>query len=272
MSDLLVRLIGWPATILHGDPCVLDRWLWVRRHLRAPGARTFDAGSGNGGFAMYAAKRGNDTLALSFSTDEVAAAERRASALGIERVRFRVGDLRRLDQLAGELGTFDQIICLEVVEHIRDDAKLIRDLAQLLRPGGRLLLTTPSAAHRALWSEALSQTEDGGHVRWGYSHEEMVRLFGRAGLRVVGQGYVSGAVSQRLTNVMRRAQRVSLVLGWALVAPLRVLQVLDRPITWLLGWPPLCIAVVGERDAQISSESVGAVQAAASADAGLARG
>jgi 2-polyprenyl-3-methyl-5-hydroxy-6-metoxy-1,4-benzoquinol methylase len=248
MSDLLVRAIGWPATILHGDPCVLDRWVWVRRHLRAPGVRTLDAGAGNGGFAMYAGRRGNPTLGLSLSIDEITVAERRAAALGIQNVGFRVGDLRRLDVLADELGTFAQVLCLEVAEHIRDDAKLIGDLAQILQPGGRLLLTTPFAEHRPLWSEALSETEDGGHVRWGYTHEEMATLFAAAGLRVVTQEYVSGVVSQRLTNLMRRAQRVNFVLGWALVAPLRILQALDRPMTRMLAWPPLCIAVVGERE------------------------
>jgi SAM-dependent methyltransferase len=247
VSDLLVRLIGWPALILHGDPCVTDRWIWLRRRLRRPGARTLDAGAGNGGFAIYAARLGNETLGLSFAPEELPAARRRAATIGVDTVEFRVGDLRRLDEVAGELGRFDQIVCLEVAEHVRDDGKLIRDLAGLLNPDGRLLLTTPSREHRALWSERLSETEDGGHVRWGYSHEEMSALFTAAGLRMVEQGYVSGVVSQKLTNAMRRAQRVSFAGGWAVVAPLRVLQALDRPLTRLLDWPPLCIAVVGER-------------------------
>lgn len=247
MSDSLLRAIGWPATILHGDPCVLDRWAWVRRWLRGPGLRTLDAGAGNGGFAMYAAKRGNETVGLSFSPEEVSNASRRATLLQLQDVRFRVGDLRQLDELAGELGSFDQILCLEVAEHIRDDAKLLRDLAGMLRPGGRLLLTTPDAGHRALWSETVSDQEDGGHVRWGYGHDEMALLFANAGLRVIAQDHVSGVVSQLLTNLMRRAQQVHVTLGWAVVMPLRPLQILDRPLTRLLRWPPLCIALVGER-------------------------
>lgn len=101
--------------------------------------------------------------------------------------------------------------------------------------------------HRPLWGETLSDEEDGGHVRWGYGHEEMARLFAAAGLRVIAQEHVSGVVSQRITDLMRRAQQVHLTLGWAVVLPLRLLQVLDRPLTRLLHWPLLCIAVVGER-------------------------
>jgi 2-polyprenyl-3-methyl-5-hydroxy-6-metoxy-1,4-benzoquinol methylase len=248
VSDLLVRLIGWPALILHGDPCVMDRWIWVRRRLRGPGARTLDAGAGNGGFAIYAARQGNETLGLSFEPAELEAARRRAAALGVDRVEFRVADLRRLHELSTDLGRFDQILCLEVAEHIRDDRKLIADLGGLLNPGGQLLLTAPSVEHRPLWRESLSEHEDGGHVRWGYSHQELTRLFADAGLRIVERGYVSGFISQKLTNLMRRAQRVSVVAGWALVAPLRVLRALDRPVSRVLGWPPLCVAAVGERE------------------------
>ena len=34
MSDLLVRLFGWRATLVHGDPLVYDRWRWINRRLR----------------------------------------------------------------------------------------------------------------------------------------------------------------------------------------------------------------------------------------------
>ena len=74
MSDLVLRLLGWPSLLIHGDPLVLDRWLWVRRYLRRPKARTFDAGCGNGGFSVYAARAGNEVVAASFSAREQDAA------------------------------------------------------------------------------------------------------------------------------------------------------------------------------------------------------
>lgn len=32
-KSILVKLLGFPATLIHGDPLVLDRWLWLRRYL-----------------------------------------------------------------------------------------------------------------------------------------------------------------------------------------------------------------------------------------------
>jgi ubiquinone/menaquinone biosynthesis C-methylase UbiE len=246
MSDLLVRAFGWRATMVHGDPCVLDRWMFARRHVRGGGARTLDAGAGNGGFAMMAASRGNSVVGLSFSRDEMQRAQQRATMTRARQVSFKVGDLRELPQFSDELGTFDQILCLEVIEHITQDALLIKRLAGLLRPGGRLIISTPSADHRALLGECVSSTEDGGHVRWGYRPERVAQIVEAAGLTVVEQGEVSGYVSQKLTNVMRRGQRIHRGLGWLMVLPLRPLQLLDRPITRARHWPYLCVTAVAE--------------------------
>ena len=244
--DVLVYLFGWPALVLQQDPPTWDRWRWLRSQLRSGSLRTLDAGSGSGAFAIYAAERGNVVLGLSFDEAANARATRRAALLGVRRVGFRKADLRQLDLIAPELGAFDQILCLETIEHVADDAKLLADLAALLRPGGRLLLTTPSAEHRPLVGEAVSSTEDGGHVRWGYTAARLGELLAGAGLELVSEQYLSGIVTQGITNTSRRLARM---LGphaaWVLTAPLRLFACLDRPVTKLLRTPWLAVAVVG---------------------------
>ncbi len=96
MSDSLIKAFGWRALLIHGDPCVLDRWLWLRRHLRKGALRTFDAGCGNGAFSIYAALEGNEVLAASFSEREQDDARRRAELVGATGIDFRLLDLREL--------------------------------------------------------------------------------------------------------------------------------------------------------------------------------
>ena len=246
MRDLLLRSLGWRSLLLHGDPCVLDRWLWLRVHLKRGPARTFDAGCGNGVFSVYAARSGNEVVAASFSTAELERARRRAERLRVRGIRFRPLDLREIDAHRSELGRFDQIICLETIEHVGDDAALLRSLATLLEPGGTLLLSAPFADHRPLYSEEREPRadEDGSHVRYGYSREQLRELVEHAGLRLHSEELVSGVVSQQVTNLMRwLTVRIGRPLAWLLVLPLRPLAVLDRPLTRLLRVPGLSIAV-----------------------------
>jgi SAM-dependent methyltransferase len=246
--DPLVRLLGWRALLLHGDPVAFDRWLWVR-HKLAPGpVATLDAGTGNGAFAMYAATRGNDVTGVSDFPPSLAKAERRARMSGLDRVSFRALDLRQLDRHAGELGPYDQVLCFEVIEHILDDRKLLRDLAAVIRPGGRLMITTPYLHHIPYFDEHVSEVEDGGHVRVGYTHEQMDALLADAGFRVASRDYLSGAVSQALNNLMQRGNHLAPHLGWAATFPLRVLRPLDRPLTKLRRRPYLSIAVEAVRE------------------------
>lgn len=250
MRNVLVRLLGWPATVLHGDPMMVDRWRWLRRHLQGGPLRTLDAGCGSGAFTLYAARRGNAALGLSWDEGCNRVARERARILGLEGVEFLDCDLRELDRHANALGRFDQIICMETIEHIRDDRKLIADLSALLKPGGRLLLTTPDGGHRPLvGDEALSEEEDGGHVRYGYASSELRALLADVALEVVSEEGLGGLVSQQLANLTRLLGALNGRLAWAVVFPLRAAQALDRPLTRLLGYPFFGIGVVAERRA-----------------------
>lgn len=246
MRDLLLRILGWRRLLFHSDPLVLDRWLWVRRGLRHGAVRTFDAGCGNGVFSMYAARSGNRVLAASFSAEEQEKARERANSLGIGGIDFRLLDLRELESRRAELGTFDQVICLETIEHLSDDEGLVRSLASMLEPGGQLLLTTPFEGHRPLYGEPPDPdpVEDGSHVRFGYSQDRVAELVRLAGLEVAGQAFVSGFISQKVTNLLwRLTALLGLPLAWTIVLPLRALVLFDPLVTSLLRYPHLCVAV-----------------------------
>jgi SAM-dependent methyltransferase len=246
MPDTTLRAFGWSPLLIHGDPCVLDRWLWLRGRLRAGSLRTFDAGCGNGAFSIYAAKAGNHVVAASFSPREQADARRRAQTLGVQDIDFRQLDLREIEANRESLGSFDQIICFETIEHLTDDEALVRSLAAMLSPGGRLLLTAPFEGHNPLFTEERhpSPVEDGSHVRFGYSPQRLREIAVGAGLTVESEGFISGVVSQKLTDLMRRlTARVGRLPAWGIMLPLRPLVLLDAPLSQLLGYPYLSVAL-----------------------------
>jgi magnesium-protoporphyrin O-methyltransferase len=91
---------------------------WLPSDLR--GARLLDAGCGTGAFAVDAARRGADVVAVDLSPTLVGLARERAPAdLGAGRVQFLVGDMYE----AASLGPFDYVVAMDSLIHYRlDDA------------------------------------------------------------------------------------------------------------------------------------------------------
>lgn len=245
MENALIKMMGWRGTVFRGDPLVYDRWKWLRQKLAPGPLRTLDAGCGSGCFSFFAASTGNEVVGVDFPGPKIRKAAIRGRVLELSKLSFRAWDLRQLG--AADLGLFDQILSFEVIEHIQNDAALIRDMAALLKPGGRLILTTPYKHYHRLWGDKLSVSEDGGHVRWGYTHEEMAEMLAANQLEVTDKEYVGGVVSQQLTNAMRVGAKVSHKLAWGTLFPFRAFQLADGPLTKMAGYPFCSIAVVARK-------------------------
>ena len=81
-------------------------------------------------------------------------------------------------------------------------------------------------------------------MRFGYSAERLREIAEGAGLEVESEGFVSGFVSQKLTNLMRRlTARVGRMPAWAIMLPPRPLVVFDRPLSRMLDYPYLSVAL-----------------------------
>jgi 2-polyprenyl-3-methyl-5-hydroxy-6-metoxy-1,4-benzoquinol methylase len=198
-KSALVRLFGFPATLVHGDPMVLDRWLWLKQRLpkARSGERLLDVGCGSGAFTIGAALRGYRALGLSWDVRNQQVARERAALCRADTASFEVLDVRKLDDRHDLQGAFDVAVCCENVEHIIDDRKLFRDMSACLKPGGRLLLTTPLLTYRPVSDTdngPFVEVEDGGHVRRGYSAAMLAELCAEADLAVEKFTSCSGRV------------------------------------------------------------------------------
>lgn len=243
----MVRVFGFPATLIHGDLLVLDRWRYLRKRLPVTrnGEKLLDIGCGTGAFTIGAARRGYQAIGLSWDARNQAVARERASLCGVPETQFPIQDVRNLDQCRELAEDFDVAIWFENIEHILDDRKLMKDVANCLRPGGLLLLTTPNFFNRAISpadNGPFSRVEDGWHVRRGYHRAMLCELCGHAGLVVEEISYCSGFFSQKITGLMRRSGDG--IFGWAATLPLRVLPIFDRLIAKATGWPDFSICLM----------------------------
>ncbi len=77
-------------------------------------------------------------------------------------------------------GYFDQVLALDVLEHVPDDDRLAGELVRVCRPGGRVFVTTPAATIRLFptfltgWVSA----QWGHQWRRGYTEQSLTELMG----------------------------------------------------------------------------------------------
>lgn len=99
------------------------------------GQRVLDAGCAGGYLAEILASRG-------YTVTGIEKARQADTCRGFEYIEADLDEgLPRLD------GAFDYVICADVLEHLRDPELLLRDIRQVLRPGGLLIASLPNSGH-----------------------------------------------------------------------------------------------------------------------------
>jgi 2-polyprenyl-6-hydroxyphenyl methylase / 3-demethylubiquinone-9 3-methyltransferase len=136
------------------------------RHLRLRGGpkplaglQALDIGCGGGLVAEPLARMGAETLGIDLVADSIIAAKQHAKDQGLP-LTYRVASAEELAE-AGRL--FDLVTCLEVVEHVTDPGSFLATVANLVRPGGVLVLST---LNRNLASLALGKIAAEYLLRW----------------------------------------------------------------------------------------------------------
>jgi len=136
------------------------------------GKRVLDVGCSSGYLAQPLSERGNTIVGIELDPEAARAAEQFCE-------RVLVGDVETME-LPLEPGSFDVVLCGDLIEHLRDPVAALARLRLFLKPGGRVVLSTPNIAN---WAIRLSLL--GG--RWRYTDRGILdrthtHLFTRATL------------------------------------------------------------------------------------------
>ena len=122
----------------------------IRPHLK-PDSRLLEIGCGAGNLLLQASVRGSYPVALDLAMQALTfvRSRLRQARSGPEAPRdfLCLQSIGELLPLASD--SFDCILLSEVIEHLEAPQISIREAARVLRPGARLLVTTPN--YRSLW-------------------------------------------------------------------------------------------------------------------------
>jgi SAM-dependent methyltransferase len=108
------------------------------------GRQVLEIGCGRGSLTRWLIgqpQRPVRLVAADVSETAIRAARAAASELGLPPVGWQICDIQALPFLDE---VFDTVISCETIEHVPDPRRAVCELARVLRPGGRLLLTTPN--------------------------------------------------------------------------------------------------------------------------------
>ena len=147
--------------------------------LLAPGD-VLDIASGDGVLAELLAPHARRYVCLDASARVVAAASERLR--GYRNVEVRQGDMHALPF---EAGGFDLVVLMHALTYAEKPALAVAEAARVLRPGGRLLLSSLARhGHKGV-------VEAYGHANLGFGEKDLRKFAEKAGLRVASSASVT---------------------------------------------------------------------------------
>ena len=115
------------------------RLAFIEQRCVLAGARVLDVGCGGGILSESLAKAGATVTAIDMDEAAINVARQHAQAADLT-IDYRHQPIETLSQQPDM--RFDVITCMEMLEHVPDPAAILLHCAQMLKPGGKLFVST----------------------------------------------------------------------------------------------------------------------------------
>jgi 2-polyprenyl-3-methyl-5-hydroxy-6-metoxy-1,4-benzoquinol methylase len=109
--------------------------------------RVLELGCSSGYVSERLVAAGNAVVGVDADADDARAAETVCE-------RVVVGDLEAMD-LPGEPGSYDAVVCGDVLEHLHNHEEVLGRIRTVLKPGGRLVVSVPNVANAMVRGQLL---------------------------------------------------------------------------------------------------------------------
>lgn len=148
-----------------------NRWT-LGKFAKFLSGQILEIGCGIGNFTKFLERYG-EVKAIDVNNDYI----KQATKLLNGKVQIGRGDIEKGQYFFKDI-KFNTVVCINVLEHVKNDLQAIRNIYKLLKPGGTLILLVP--AHAFLFS-VIDQSI--GHFR-RYEKEELINILLQNGFEI----------------------------------------------------------------------------------------
>jgi ubiquinone/menaquinone biosynthesis C-methylase UbiE len=133
-----------------------------------------DVGCGYGSISFEVAQRLNTgkVVGIDIDPERIGAAKEIRKSIRVTNVDFQISGVSGLSEVPDNF--CDVVLMIDVIEHIVDDKSVVREVGRILKPGGALIISTPTPMYPRVFG--LEFHNEVGHVRDGYSIERLKEL------------------------------------------------------------------------------------------------
>lgn len=182
-----------------GDVALRRRASWILKKIKTKNPKSIlDVGCGDGFYLHLLAALFPKAKIVGMDNDENALKSASVNLKG-KNVKLKHGNIYNLSFVSN---SFDTVLASEILEHLEDDSKGLKEIHRVLRPGGLLLISVPHANYPILWDpinwfiEKIFNT----HIKKGffsgiwnqherlYFKDQLTRLVKKAGFKNVKSG------------------------------------------------------------------------------------
>jgi len=151
--------------------------------------KVLEIGCGAGATGLLVKQKFPDTIYVGLELNEKAAD---IAKTRLDKVITANIEQANLEQFGIEKGSFDMIICADVLEHLYDPWKVLHTLRDYLKPNGKVLASIPNTQNIGLILQLLSGNWtymkygllDATHIRF-FTLKEIYTLFSSTGYQII---------------------------------------------------------------------------------------
>lgn len=186
--------------------------------------KILDAGSGIGIYTFWLKKfyKGSDVTGIDVDRQKLKMSKSLAKELSVGEIKLDYGDVT----LVPKKRDYDLVVSIDVLEHVKDYKKVIKNLSLYLAKGGYLYLHTPQANQKRIF-KSLNNWEHEEHVHEGFTRAILKKEFESNGLKIIELRHTFGFFGKLAWELNHLLLSKSFIFAGAIYPALYVLARLD---------------------------------------------